>query len=266
MLHGSEISPPAAPQPAAPVARSGVWGHVSTFFRELGPAGPLAAVMIGLPVAGGVVLLGTLNRVGPWLRANHSPAVVVGATLAIGALVGFSLVPTYMLEILAGWAFGTAVGTVVAVGGITAAALLSYHLSRLLVRGKVIHSIHHHPRSEAVRKALLGSGPVRAGTIVALLRLAPIVPFGATNLLMASAGCHRFPFAVGTALGVLPRTAGIVFVSAQMAHLSFTQEPGLLVISVVATVVALVVIGVLAKRALRQVTREHPYTSSSSSG
>ena len=50
----------------------------------------------------------------------------------MGGLVGFSLVPTYMLEILAGWAFGTAVGTVVAVAGITAAALVSYHLSRML--------------------------------------------------------------------------------------------------------------------------------------
>ena len=222
--------------------------------RELGPAGPLAAVMVFLPMLGGLGLLGLLNRLGPWLKVHESPPVVVGAAAAIATLAGFSLVPTYMLEIIAGWAFGTAVGLVVAVGGITTAALIGYSLSRRIVRGKVMHSIHHHPRCDAVRKAMLGSGPVRAGLIVALLRLAPVVPFGATNLLMASAGCRRVPFVIGTALGILPRTAAIVFMSAEMAQLSFTQDRGLLVMSVAATLLVVGVISFLAKRALAQVT------------
>jgi len=122
------------------------------------------------------------------------------------------------------------------------------------VKGTLLNTVHDSPRCEAVRRAMLESGPFKAGFIVGLLRLAPIVPFGATNLLMASAGCHPVPFAVGTALGSIPRTAAIVFMSAEMAQLDFRQEPGFIIGSLIATTVVVCVIGWIAKRALKQVT------------
>jgi len=222
--------------------------------KRLGPAGPLAAVMIGLPVVGGVVLLGFLRQLGPWLKAHRSPETAVGAAGTIALLIGFSLVPTYMLEILAGWVFGAWVGLVVAVAGVTGAATIGYFLSKWVVKGTLLNTVHDNPRCEAVRRAMLESGPFKAGLIVGLLRLAPIVPFGATNLLMASAGCHPVPFALGTAIGSIPRTAAIVFMSAEMAQLDFKQEPGFVIGSLIATVVVVCVIGWIAKRALAQVT------------
>ena len=229
-------------------------GCVKSWARQLGPGGPLAAVMVFLPMAGGLALLGFLNRLGPWLKSHESPPIIIAAAAAIAGLAGFSLVPIYMLEIIAGWAFGATTGMMVAVVGITAAATIGFGLSRLVVRGHVLQSARDHPRCEAVRRAMLDSGPFRAGMIVALLRLAPVVPFGATNLLMASAGCRVIPFAVGTALGSLPRTAAIVLMAAEMSQLDFRQEPGLIVMSVVATVLVVCVIGFLAKRALAQMT------------
>lgn len=229
-------------------------GCVKTWARRLGPAGPLAAVMVFLPIAGGLALLGFLNRLGPWLKSHESPPVILAAAAATAGLAGFSLVPTYMLEIIAGWAFGAATGLVVAIVGITAAATIGFGLTRLVVRGHVLQSAHDHPRCEAVRRAMLDGGPIRAGMMVALLRLAPVVPFGATNLLMASAGCRVVPFAIGTALGNLPRAATIVFMAAEMSQLSFRQQPGLIIVSVVATVVVVCVIGLVAKRALAQMT------------
>jgi uncharacterized membrane protein YdjX (TVP38/TMEM64 family) len=222
--------------------------------RRLGPAGPLAAVMVGLPILGGVVLVGFLHRLGPWLKSHESPPVAVAAAASIAGLAGFSLVPTYMLEIVAGWAFGGSVGLLVALTGITAAATIAYGLSRRVVHARMRDAMHESPRCEAVRRAMLESGPFRAGLIVALLRLAPVVPFGATNLLMASAGCPLVPFAAGTALGNLPRTATIVFMASEMSHLSLRQQPGMIVTSVVATIFVVCVIGWLAKRALEQVT------------
>ena len=227
---------------------------MKSWARQLGPAGPLAAVMVFLPMLGGLALLGFLSRLGPWLKAHASAPVCLLTAAAIAGLAGFSLVPTYMLEIVAGWALGATLGLIAAVVGITAAATIGFLISRRIVRGQVMHSIHDHPRCEAVRRAMLDSGPFRAGMIVGLLRLAPVVPFGATNLLMASAGCRIAPFALGTALGSVPRTAAIVFMAAEMAQLNFRQEPGLLVVSVVATVFVVCVIGFLAKRALAQVT------------
>lgn len=263
MLHGTELSPPPAAEPsadpspdpaAAPAAPPTAEGCVRTWARRLGPAGPLAAVMVFLPIAGGVVLVGFLHRLGPWLKSHESPPVMMAATAVIAALAGFSLVPTYMLEVVAGWAFGATAGLLVAVAGVTAGATISYTLSHLVVRRHVLNAVHDNPRCEAVRRAMLKSGPFRAALIVALLRLAPIVPFGATNLLMASAGCRLAPFALGTALGNLPRTGTIVFMAAEMSQLNLRQQPGMLVMSIVATVFVVTVLGVLAKRALAQVT------------
>jgi uncharacterized membrane protein YdjX (TVP38/TMEM64 family) len=246
--------PVAEPPPTEHSPAPSTEGCVKGWARQLGPAGPLAAVMVFLPMVGGLALLGFLSRLGPWLKAHASPPAFVLAAASIGALAGFSLVPTYMLEIIAGWAFGATAGLIVAIVGLTSAATIGFLISRRVVRGQVLHTIHDHPRCEAVRRAMLDSGPFRAGIIVALLRLAPVVPFGATNLLMASAGCPLVPFMVGSAAGSLPRTAAIVFMAAEMAQLNFRQEPGLLVMSVVATVFVVCVIGFLAKRALAQVT------------
>ena len=259
MLQRSELSPPppteapaaTAPSPAAPPTAEGC---VRNWARRLGPAGPLAAVMVFLPIAGGVVLVGFLHRLGPWLKSHESPPVMLAATGVIAALAGFSLVPTYMLEVVAGWAFGAAAGLAVAVVGVTGGATISYTLSHLLVRRHVLNAVNDNPRCEAVRRAMLESGPFRAALIVALLRLAPIVPFGATNLLMASAGCRLLPFAAGTALGNLPRTGTIVFMAAEMSQLNLRQQPGMLVASIVATVLVVVALGVIAKRALARVT------------
>lgn len=254
MLQRSE--PPAAvastdPPAAEPTAD----GCIKRWTRHLGPAGPTAAVMVCLPAVGGIVLLGFLRHLGPWLKAHDSPAAVLLSAVAIAGLCGFSLVPTYMLEIVAGWSFGAVGGTIAAVGGITAAATIGYGLSRLIVREHVVREMHDNPRCEAVRTAMLDSGPLRAALIVALLRLAPVVPFGGTNLLMASAGCRLVPFAVGTGLGILPRTAAVVFLASEMSELNFRQHPGVLVASVVATIVVVAILGLLARRALAQVTR-----------
>jgi uncharacterized membrane protein YdjX (TVP38/TMEM64 family) len=138
--------------------------------------------------------------------------------------------------------------------GITGAAAIGYGIARRVVRGRVLDAVHGDLRCEAVRTAMLGSGAARAATIVALLRLAPVVPFGATNVLMASAGCPPLPFVAGTAAGILPRSALIVYMAAEMSALDFQKRPGLLLAGVLATVGVVMVLGVVAKRALARVT------------
>lgn len=254
MLQQTDNPPlPVAPVEAPPPEVTAD-GCMKRWSRRLGPAGPLAAVMVCLPVAGGIVLLGFLRQLGPWLKAHSSPGLVLLTGIVIAGLAGFSLVPTYMLEIVAGWSLGAVGGSVAAVGGITAAATIGFGLSKLIVKEHLRHSIDDNPKCEAVRRAMLDSGPFRAGLIVALLRLAPIVPFGATNLMMASAGCPLVPFVVGTGLGILPRTTAVVFLASEMSELSFRQHPGAILASLAATLVVVSVLGFLAKRALAQVT------------
>ena len=210
--------------------------------------------MVVLPVVGGALLLGFVRQLAPWLRHNVGPGTVALFALATALLGGFSLVPTYALEIVAGWAFGPVVGLVAAVTGLTAAALVSFGLSKVIVREHVLRGMRDNARCEAVRRAMVGSGAGRTVLIVALVRLAPVVPFGAANLLLASAGCLAGAFALGSVLGTLPRTAVVVYMASRMAELSFERQPGVFVGSVVLTVVVVAVLGMVAKRALARVT------------
>ena len=41
--------------------------------RRIGALGPLAALSVAMPPLSGVLLLGTLHKVGPWLRAQATP-------------------------------------------------------------------------------------------------------------------------------------------------------------------------------------------------
>ena len=210
--------------------------------------------MIVLPAVGGLLLLGFIRQLAPWLRNHASGGTVLIVALATAGLAGFSLVPTYVLEILAGWTFGPTLGLIASVAGLTGAAVISYGLAKAIVHEHLLHEMQDNDRCEAVRHAMVGSGGVRAGVIVALVRLAPIVPFGATNLLMASAGCPLGAFIAGTALGTLPRTAAVVFMASQMAELTFKHDPWFFAVSLVATVVVITILGYVAKRALAHVT------------
>ena len=239
---------------SAPATVPSADGCLKRWAKQIGPAGPLAAVMVALPVVGGAVLLGFIRQLAPWLKSHASAGTFALLVAAYAALAGFALVPTYVLEIVAGWVFGPTVGLVAALAGLTAAATVSYGLARAIVGDHVEHAAHENARCEAVRKSMVGSGPVRAALIVALLRLAPVVPFGATNLLMASVGCRLAPFVAGTALGTLPRTAAIVFVASEMSELEFKRHPDLFAAGLVATVFVVAVLGYLAKKALAQVT------------
>jgi uncharacterized membrane protein YdjX (TVP38/TMEM64 family) len=214
----------------------------------------MAAVMILLPAVGGLLLLGFIRQLAPWLRHHASAGGVLIFAGATATLAGFSLVPTYALEMVAGWAFGPVVGLLASVVGLTGAAVINYGLANAVVHEHLLREMHANARSEAVRTAMVGSGRARAALIVALVRLAPIVPFGATNLLMASAGCPLSAFALGTALGTLPRTAAVVIMASQMSELRFDHHPWLFVAGLGATLIVIAILSYVAKRALAHVT------------
>ena len=102
--------------------------------------------------------------------------------------------------------------------------------------------------------ALLRSGGRRAAFVIGLVRLSPVMPFAGTNLLMAASGVRLVPFALGSGVGLAPRVLALVFASAGLSHLDF-GEPGqgaMAIVGIVATVLGLLLLGVLAKRALRE--------------
>jgi uncharacterized membrane protein YdjX (TVP38/TMEM64 family) len=246
----TEPSPPITATPP----RGSAAARLSGWIRRLGPAGPLAVVVVALPAVGGAVLLGTLRELGPWCREHAWGAAPFVVALAGAFLAGGSLLPTYAITILAGWSFGFAVGLPVAFVAHAAAGLFGFGLARALVGHRVPHALSADPKLEAVRSAMVGRGFARATGIIALIRLAPVAPFGITNLLAASARCPFSAFAIGSALGILPQTALLVFAASRMSRLSFEQEPWMVVGGIASTVVVVAIITAIAKRALSRAT------------
>ena len=223
--------------------------------RRLGPVGPLALLATVGPPLGGMVILTTVATVGPWLQA-HGPLGVVLFMVTVAVLAGLAVLPTYAQSLLAGWAFGVALGFPAVLVALVAAAMIAHVCAAWLAGDRVERMRQENPQWLAVRNALVGAGFLRAVFIVTLVRLPPNSPFALTNLLMASVGVPRTAYALGTALGLAPRTAAAVFIGAQLSTLTLDVRPPLWMIltGIALTIAVLAVIGAWAKRVLRRTT------------
>ncbi len=224
---------------------------------RLGTVGPLALVTATMPAICGVVLLINLAVVADWLREHEVSGVLLYAA-AFATLSGLALLPTYAQALLGGWAFGVAAGLPAAMVGFIGGSAIGFEIARRASGDRVTALIAENPRWNAVRAALLGSGFWRTVGVVSLVRLPPNSPFAMTNLVLASLGVRRGAFLLGTALGMLPRTALVVAFAAHMADLvdpvtGELEKPGWwFAASIGASVVVLVILGQIAKRVLER--------------
>lgn len=230
--------------------------RVTRFMRRLGPAGPMAIVATALPPLGAVLLLGLVTVIGPALRGSAwAPLAVVAAFALLG---GMSVLPTYAVSILAGWAFGFAVGFPTAWAGIVGASLVGYAISRRASGGRVVDLIDERASWRAVHDALVNGGFARAVWVIVLLRVAPLPPFALSNLVMGAAHVRMSRFLTGTAIGMAPQALVLSLTAAELHHLSFSGaggQPWMLGVGVAALFVVVVVIGRLARRALDVASR-----------
>ena len=224
-------------------------------FRRLGAAGPVAIVLSFWPPLGGFLLLATLTTFAPWLREHAALGLVVYSLLTV-LLVGFSFLPTFACAIFAGWAFGFAVGTTVAMFALTVASLVAYAIGRWIARDRVLEVVAEKPKWRAVHRALLGKNSRRTLLVVTLLRIPPYSPFAIVNFVLAAARVPLWDYTLGTFLGLIPRTAAAAFTAAGLEQLRFknVSDQRTLVAGIVATVVVCIVLGVLANRALRSIS------------
>jgi len=169
------------------------------------------------------------------------------------------LVPTVPLIIASGWLFGV-LGAAIALPAAVCAAASAFALARALGRSDAAGALLDHPKARALAD-LAEEG--RAWT-VALLRLAPILPFTPTNALLGLTGMRLRDLAAGTFLGMAPGTvlyawAGSLVPSAEALEEGENLVPGPLVWSLLAaSIAAAVVIGIAAARRLRRARRPAP--------
>ncbi|MBL8863560.1 MAG: VTT domain-containing protein [Planctomycetes bacterium] len=221
--------------------------------RQLGPFGLLLLAAAALPLVGSAVLLAYTPVVEPHLRAAGIEGLVALA-LATAVLCGLALMNTQVLALFAGYVLGlwTGLGTVYV--GILGAAVLSFLIARRITGPAFLASVEASPRAAAIHAALVRD-PRGALTTTALLRLSPVVPFALVGVVLAAARVRAGAYFVGTALGVVPRTALVAYAGSELA--AFDPEAGpagavKLGLAVVATLVLFVWIGYAARRALRR--------------
>jgi uncharacterized membrane protein YdjX (TVP38/TMEM64 family) len=223
--------------------------------RRLGAAGPVAVLLSFAPPLGGFVLLATLTWLGGWFRMHETSGWIV-YLVCVGLLIGVSFVPTFSCGILAGWAFGFAIGWPLAIAAVTAGAFLAYAIGRAIARDRVIKLVREKPKLRAVHDALLARHGRRTLMVVILVRIPPASPFALTNFLFAAMRVPLADYTLGTLAGIVPRMALTVFVGAGLERLRFQNvlDPWMIVAGTVAGGAVCLVLGVLANRALRQIT------------
>lgn len=219
--------------------------------RPLGRAAPVAAIATVVPIIGALTLPGVGLMVAPWLRA-HGWAGVVMLMISLASLGALTLSPTYTSSLVAGWTFGFARGLLAATVGLVAGAILCYLLARRMARERVAETFAQYPKWEIVRRALVEEKALKALWIVFLLRLSPVLPFGTTNVLLATTGVPLRIYALGTVLGLTPRMALVALAGARAERLDFDSPQSWWVLAggLVATGVCVLVLALIGKRAL----------------
>lgn len=124
---------------------------------------------------------------------------------AVHAVVTVAPVPRTLFTLSAGVLFGPAVGIAVTVGASTLSAVFALLLVRAMGRDWFAARMTH-PAVRAVDESLLRRGWLAVGS----LRLIAPVPFSVVNYCCGVSSIRILPFALATAVGVVPGTIGVV--------------------------------------------------------
>ncbi len=116
-------------------------------------------------------------------------------------------VPGIVLTIGAGALFGLGWGMVIVSIASTTAAALAFLIARHVARERVEKLVKRDTRFEAIDSAIAARG----WTIVALLRLSPLVPFSLSNYLYGLTSVPFLPYVAASWAGMLPATFVYVY-------------------------------------------------------
>lgn len=223
--------------------------------RELDRVALLSAATAVVPILNSTLLLVFAPLAGNWLRENWQIGTFV-YLLAAWTVCGFALLPTNVLGVLCGWAFGFPLGIGLHLTAIVGAALISSRVLSPLVGDNFQRFLARHEKAAVLRQALLDRNFKRTTLIITLLRLSPAMPFALTNLLMTAARVPLSAFLIGTFVGMLPRSAAVVFFGAGLSELNLREPFNVwtFVFGVAATLLSVIVITYFSKQALVKMT------------
>lgn len=200
--------------------------------REVGGAwwrlALIAMSSVGLPLVGLLVAGAWLGEA--WSEPIAAPvwaAPLMMLVIVVGA--GLALTPTHLTSLASGYLLGMGVGLTTAMVGVLGATWLGFALARRLDGARLRAAAERKPVGRMLTEAMLSGDRRRAILALTLARLPPQVPFALGNVLAASLGVPAGALLIGTAAGMLPRVALVVWVgSALSAWTPGAAPPGAL--------------------------------------
>jgi uncharacterized membrane protein YdjX (TVP38/TMEM64 family) len=224
-------------------------------FRKLGPVGFLAMLVLIAPPITGIFLFAAAPKFAPWLQ-SHGLLAAFLYVAALAFLSGLALLPTYAPAVLAGWAFGVALGVPVMLTGLFFALIIAWFIGQRASGDRVTRILDAQPKRRAIYRALVRSTPRRTFLITALLRLPPNAPFALVNLILSSVRIPLKIFVPASLLGLVPRTTAAIYIGSHLSTLDFSRPDSLWYVAfiIAATMLVVTVIGLIARQALSRIT------------
>jgi uncharacterized membrane protein YdjX (TVP38/TMEM64 family) len=162
------------------------------------------------------------------------------------------LVPVSVLTVIAGLAFGVAIGFPLVVVSATIGATLAFLVARYLMHKRVESLVAKRPKFKAVNQAVSEGG----WKIVGLLRLSPLLPFNLQNYFYGITDVKLVQYVPATFVGIMPGTLLYVYLGA--AGKVASREGGgplqwtFFAVGLIATVAVAVFVTKKAKEKLKQ--------------
>ena len=182
--------------------------------------------LAGLFVACGPDEQTVIRRSAEWRAAARDdlPAAVGVFIAAEVVLIGLSLPVGIWLTVLAGFLFGTWLGTAAVSVGATAGAVLSFLSARYLFAGAIHRAAQTRPRLGRWLAALDRGFSEHGAYYVLLLRLTPIFPFWTLNLGLGLTRVRLRDYWWATQLGMLPVTLVVTHAGASLAEVTALRD------------------------------------------
>lgn len=204
----------------------GALRELGFFVSALGVASLTLPGIMGMFVLIGIVgnldvitmTIQTWTQLQPETAAMWLGGAAVVYAILMAVCTGSIVLPTYATATIAGALFGLGTGSVVAMVGVTGGGLIGYAIGAAFARGRVMEVIQRHERASIIHRAITQRSGLQEGGVVALIRIPPNSPFALTNLLLSSTSVSLVSYAIGTAVGIAPRTLIAVWVGANLKH------------------------------------------------
>jgi uncharacterized membrane protein YdjX (TVP38/TMEM64 family) len=204
------------------------------------------------PGLGAFVLLTTSNM---WLEPFMylgTPKIVIFLLIS-STLTASSLVPTHATSLIAGILFGPLFGPILALSSVVISAHIGYTIMGRMIGERLINSLLENSKAQQIHHHLLKKNNNKTSIFIILLRLSPIMPFAATNLILASCKTSLKPYLIGSTIGLAPRVIIVALAGVGLEHLDLSQtgDQRIAIVGFIATILVLVYITKIVKTSLK---------------